>query len=265
MDLQGSAELAEHRPRGFAAPHQAVAVTPLLERAALASEGFGIIRGGVDPTDLAAIRSAIEALLARPAARRKELSTNGAPGSALELWRPGDAMPALRCLPIVRRLRGLSAELLGAPVSLRFDHAIIKPAVLGGDIAWHQDSAYWRRTQLRRRRLHWWLPLQDVALEQGCLEYLPGSHRDGRRPHVPLLGNPAVLHLPLVPGLAGTVCPLAAGDALAHLSHTVHRTGPNRTARPRMAYIMQFGALPFTATLFALARRGGRAGGRWPG
>jgi hypothetical protein len=212
--------------------------------AALAAQGFAILRGAVAPADLACLREWLEGLLTLPDLRRKELSDTGGGWRTMEIWRPSERLPALAGLPSYRRLQTLSGRVLGGRAMLRFDHAILKPPLNQGTVAWHQDSAYWSRWQVFRRRLHWWIPMQDVAANQGCLEYLPGSHAAGPRPHVPLSANPAVLHLDLGVAPAGINCPLAAGDAVVHLPHTIHRTLPNETDRARLAYILQFATLP---------------------
>lgn len=54
------------------------------------------------------------------------------------------------------------------------------------ETAWHQDSAYLRRVTFSRRRVHWWLPLHDVTIEQGCMQFVPGSHNSRRMSHVPV-------------------------------------------------------------------------------
>jgi ectoine hydroxylase-related dioxygenase (phytanoyl-CoA dioxygenase family) len=41
-----------------------------------------------------------------------------------------------------------------------------------------------------------------------------------------------------------TACELPAGGATVHDSRTLHYTGPNRTDRPRRAYILIFGNQP---------------------
>src|SRR5207247_10748893 len=54
-------------------------------------------------------------------------------------------------------------------------HAICKPAFNGAATSWHQDEAY----ALERKILsaHFWVPLQDVTRDMGCMEFIPGGPR----------------------------------------------------------------------------------------
>nr|XP_039263179.1 phytanoyl-CoA dioxygenase domain-containing protein 1-like [Styela clava] len=62
------------------------------------------------------------------------------------------------------------------------DQLFAKPAKYGGVVAWHQDYSYWTKTQpMRHMTVH--IALEDQTLENGCIQYVPGSHnwtRDGK-------------------------------------------------------------------------------------
>jgi ectoine hydroxylase-related dioxygenase (phytanoyl-CoA dioxygenase family) len=64
--------------------------------------------------------------------------------------------------------------------SVRFwhDQLFCKPAKHGGVVAWHQDYSYWTRTQ-PMRHLTCWVALDDANIDNGCMHYIPGSHRWG--------------------------------------------------------------------------------------
>jgi Phytanoyl-CoA dioxygenase (PhyH) len=51
--------------------------------------------------------------------------------------------------------------------------------------AWHQDQAYWIGTD-DHRTATCWLPVDDSTIKNGCIQFLPGSHREPVRPHVPV-------------------------------------------------------------------------------
>jgi ectoine hydroxylase-related dioxygenase (phytanoyl-CoA dioxygenase family) len=54
---------------------------------------------------------------------------------------------------------------------------------------WHQDLAYWPVTP-DPRTASFWLALDDTDLDNGCLSFVAGSHREPRlRPHLPLHGD----------------------------------------------------------------------------
>ena len=81
------------------------------------------------------------------------------------IWNPGFVMAA--------------SQLLGNR-SVRFwhDQLFCKPAKHGGVVAWHQDYSYWTRT-VEMQHLTCWTALDDATTENGCLQYIPGSHKWG--------------------------------------------------------------------------------------
>lgn len=81
------------------------------------------------------------------------------------LWNPAFLMAA--------------SQLLGNK-SVRFwhDQLFCKPAKHGGVVAWHQDYSYWTRT-IAMQHLTCWVGLDDATTENGCLHYIPKSHKWG--------------------------------------------------------------------------------------
>src|SRR3982751_1806174 len=86
------------------------------------------------------------------------------------LWNPAFTVPA--------------AQLLGGAVRFWHDQLFSKPARDGGVVAWHQDYSYWTRTQ-PLAHLTCWIGLDDATRDNGCLQYIPGSHR---WPDLPITG-----------------------------------------------------------------------------
>jgi ectoine hydroxylase-related dioxygenase (phytanoyl-CoA dioxygenase family) len=70
-----------------------------------------------------------------------------------------------------------ASQLLGKR-AVRFwhDQLFCKPAKHGGVVAWHQDYSYWTRTG-PLQHLTCWCALDDASEANGCLQYVPGSHR----------------------------------------------------------------------------------------
>ncbi len=64
------------------------------------------------------------------------------------------------------------------PVRFWHDQLFCKPAKHGGVVAWHQDYSYWTRT-IAMQHLTCWTGLDDATLENGCLHYIPKSHKWG--------------------------------------------------------------------------------------
>lgn len=64
--------------------------------------------------------------------------------------------------------------------AIRFwhDQLFCKPAMHGGVVAWHQDYSYWTRT-VKMQHLTCWTGLDDATKANGCLHYIPKSHKWG--------------------------------------------------------------------------------------
>jgi ectoine hydroxylase-related dioxygenase (phytanoyl-CoA dioxygenase family) len=92
-----------------------------------------------------------------------------------------------------------------------------------------------------------WMPLQEATLENGCMQFIPGSHRLEVLPHQSINNDPRIHGLEVQAGVMDTsqavACPLPPGGATFHLSRTFHYTAPNTSDVPRRALIMG-GSLP---------------------
>jgi ectoine hydroxylase-related dioxygenase (phytanoyl-CoA dioxygenase family) len=164
----------------------------------------------------------------------------------LEVDGVSDLAPQPRETQFFRQAFSTTQQLLGGGVELLYDHCIIKPPMNHKETAWHQDCAYFRRRMETRRRLHWWLPLQDVTRTNGCMQFVRGSHRGRTLPHVPVTERAHSLCTDLPKGADVICCPLRVGGVTIHLAKTLHRTGANETADPRMAWIVHLGLRGFS-------------------
>ena len=140
----------------------------------------------------------------------------------------------------------IARQLLGADATPSGEHAIFKPARTGAETPWHQDEAYWDPAK-EYASLSIWIPLQDATVENGCMQFVPGSHRQQVMTHRSINDDPRIHGLEI----AGTVapahavaCPIPAGGATVHHNRILHYTGPNTSDGPRRAYILGFGCPP---------------------
>lgn len=127
-------------------------------------------------------------------------------------------------------------QLLGSPLSLYADQALLKPPRHGSEKPEHQDNAYFR-VEPPEHVVTCWTALDDADLENGCMHYYPGSHHLGLVDHRAIKGTPH-----LVPDgfdRANSVAvPLAAGGCILHHSQTVHWSPPNHSDRWRRAFVV---------------------------
>lgn len=148
----------------------------------------------------------------------------------VNLWRVDERMRKWVLHP---RLGSIAAQLTGVPMRLWHDHLLTKMPEQSKPTAWHQDIPYWPHSV--GNQLGIWIPLQDVDERNGCLGFVPGSHKLGVLPSHDLHGH--VNALDFIPESMRTPVwvPLKAGDCTVHHGLTLHGAGANTSDQPRIA------------------------------
>ena len=143
------------------------------------------------------------------------------------LWNPAFTVPA--------------SQLLEGPVRFWHDQLFCKPAHHGGVVAWHQDYSYWTRTE-PMAHLSCWIGLDDSTRENGCVHYVPGSHRWSLLPITGLAGDMEAIKNVLTPEQQAAFKPVAIemkkGEASFHHPLMIHGSYENRTDQPRRATVI---------------------------
>jgi ectoine hydroxylase-related dioxygenase (phytanoyl-CoA dioxygenase family) len=143
------------------------------------------------------------------------------------LWNPAFTVPA--------------SQLLEGPVRFWHDQLFCKPAHHGGVVAWHQDYSYWTRTE-PMAHLSCWIGLDDSTRENGCVHYVPGSHRWSLLPITGLTGDMEAIKDVLNDEQKAAFKPVAIelkkGEASFHHPLMIHASYENRTDRPRRATVI---------------------------
>jgi len=157
---------------------------------------------------------------------------------ALGAWR---ASPAFHDLLWTPAFLAAASQLLDGPVRFWHDQLFCKPPKRGGVVAWHQDYSYWTRTA-PIAHLTCWIALDDVTVENGCLQYVPGSHRWNLLPVTGLAGEMNAIEDVLTPEQRAQFTPvpivLKRGEATFHHPLMVHGSSENRSDRPRRGAVL---------------------------
>ena len=134
-----------------------------------------------------------------------------------------------------------ASQLLGGTVRFWHDQIFYKPALHGGVVAWHQDYSYWTRTQ-PMAHLSCWIGLDDSTRENGCVHYVPGSHRWQLLPITGLANDMDAIQSVLTEEQKRDFKPVAIelkkGEASFHHPLMVHGSYENSTNRPRRATVI---------------------------
>jgi ectoine hydroxylase-related dioxygenase (phytanoyl-CoA dioxygenase family) len=152
------------------------------------------------------------------------------PGFHDLLWNPALLVPA--------------AQLLGGAVRFWHDQLFCKPAHHGGVVAWHQDYSYWTRTE-PLAHLTAWIALDDSREDNGCLRYIPGSHRWPLLPMPALAGDMESLRKLLTSEQIAqfdkqVLVDVKAGECSFHHPLLVHGSKDNRSPRSRRAAVVNY-------------------------
>jgi ectoine hydroxylase-related dioxygenase (phytanoyl-CoA dioxygenase family) len=125
-----------------------------------------------------------------------------------------------------------------------FDMLIYKPPGHPYDTPWHKDMAYSQVPVADRgvvsdnSSLQFWIALDDVDAETGCMHFIPGQHEGPLLAHKVVSGQPddprrllALVDWNRARDMSHVVArPLPAGGCTFHAAGTPHYTPPNRSS-----------------------------------
>ena len=210
------------------------------ELADYARDGAAVIRNALDADWIDRMRAAIARL-----ARER-------PGATIWMARYDAAFAAF-----VREagLGAIAGALLGVDqVHLFYDQLLVKTPTSNQPTPLHHDLPYWPITGAQMISI--WVPFDQVALNNGAVQYLRGSHLSERLFHP----DPTSREHAARADLRDLACyeeitdpdaliadneiiwwETAPGDVIAHHPLTLHFAGPNRSAyRSRRAMVLRF-------------------------
>ena len=147
--------------------------------------------------------------------------------------------PRLKHMATHPSMLPIASALVGAELKLIQDMGLLKPAHVGREKPWHQDTAYFVYEPLEDI-IGVWIALDPATLENGCMHVIPGSHLEGPRPHY----HDRDCQLPDedVKVANDVAVPLKPGGVLFFSSLLHHGTPPNRSPSRRRALQFHFAA-----------------------
>ncbi len=233
------------------------------EKAELEQRGFVMRRNVFNAAEVRAICDACEALVQRLLTEKRR--TKHTVGSymfeiqrrleTIVKWEPGDADLVQGLEPFAHlseelhrwamdsRLLDPCKDVVGEnDLALFTEKLNLKRAHNGGPIVLHQDFPYWcDLTKIASKVATAMLFLDDATVENGCLEVVPGSHREGLQERRSIDGFGS---LEMDPGKydQSRLLPLEvpAGSVAFFGPFLVHRSLPNRTGADRRALLYSY-------------------------
>jgi len=123
---------------------------------------------------------------------------------------------------------------------------VVKFAEVGMTFSWHQDSGYLKQSQPEHERPYvtCWCALDDMTEENGTIYVLPYARAGGRHIVDHRLDPETNDYVGYWGDDPGDPVIVPAGSVAVFSSTLLHRSGPNRTDRPRRSYLCQYTAEP---------------------
>jgi ectoine hydroxylase-related dioxygenase (phytanoyl-CoA dioxygenase family) len=150
----------------------------------------------------------------------------------LNLWQTNGKVKELM---FDKRIGKMAADLSGAEgIRIWHDQALIKRP-WANPTSWHLDTPFWSFSD--RRALSIWVALDDVTLENGCMFFIPGSHRETTfdSPFIGKNMNDIFNSYPQFKTSRSVPAVIKAGSCTFHNGLTIHGAHANMTAGFRRA------------------------------
>lgn len=133
-------------------------------------------------------------------------------------------------------------QLIGPDICLWNMSFFAKPALNGKKTPWHQDGQYWPIRPLATTTV--WIAIDAATVENGCLRYIPGSHKVSRLMAHEQKDDPSfTLNQELKPGeydeSQAEDLILEAGQMALHDVYIAHGSEANRSPHPRRGMTMR--------------------------
>jgi hypothetical protein len=203
----------------------------------------GLVRPALafSPKELSDMRTLLDATLAATTDKRPEsivcphiAAMNNLSSDLADSWLKLCTLP---------RLLDLVEQTIGPDIVLWGSQIFCKPAGTGMAVPWHQDGHFWPIRPLATCSV--WIAIDDVTLENGAMQFVPGSQRERRLfDHVRDEGKESALNATLASDqfdLAdAAVDDLKAGALSLHDVFLIHGSEPNRSRNRRAAFVIRY-------------------------
>ena len=150
----------------------------------------------------------------------------------LNLWQDNIKMKEIM---LDARLGKMAAELAGVDgIRIWHDQALIKKP-WANPTSWHLDTPYWSFSD--RSALSIWVALDDVTYENGCLFFIPGSHKKTTYENPGIGKNMGEIFkvYPEFKNARSVAALMKAGSCSFHNGLTIHGAHANMTSGLRRA------------------------------
>jgi ectoine hydroxylase-related dioxygenase (phytanoyl-CoA dioxygenase family) len=209
------------------------------ERLAYERDGYVVVPDVFAAEELAAIDREIDRLIAEPGNE----ATGPRAGWIFQVARRSDLAAAFA---EDERLLALIKDVVVPGVAIHSTKLVTKLPHSDEVCHWHQDEAFYLKPDdpatYSRTRMSVWVPLQEAAVDNGCLWVVPGSHTWGLEDYTVVDHGTCVRKIDREAYARehGIPVPVDAGAVVLFNAYTWHSSQGNRTARVRRAFIVSY-------------------------
>lgn len=201
-------------------------------------EGYLLLPGALSPEMVDAVGEEVFDVLEANGVSRASLSQATSTADKLRQYGQYLKGSALDRLINGEPMRKLASRLIDGPAHRYLPFTAVKAGGGGGEFHCHQDNNYTLHDPASGS-INIWIALVDMTPENGCLQIVPRSHRQGQIKSRNSDDGDGHQQIDVDP-LTCVPIRMRAGDAVAFSRWTVHGSGSNQTSAPRVAYALQF-------------------------
>jgi len=177
-------------------------------------------------------------------ARVEEVERHPRGGRPFPFLKPYLVLTVINELVRLPAVLDLVEEIIGPDILVWDGALIVKEPHAPGKFTWHQDLTYWGLAETDGL-VSAWLALEDVDRENGCMQFLPGTHQGGLRVHSDTWTANNILTRGQSIAIDEDACDivhveLRAGEMSLHHGHLLHASGPNHSGRWRLGFNINY-------------------------
>lgn len=217
-------------------------------------DGFLVVREFLSPAERAELLAGIEQAV-------RQMGSYKLGGARQEKWLDGDSFydrvflqrinlwkinAAVKKYLLAPELGRMLCRLEGIDGIRIWHDQTLQKQPWANPTAWHADNPKW--SYHSRHAISIWIALDAATPQNGCMYYLPGSHRNENYDDVPISREMGLYfeQFPQFREVMPVAGEMASGDAGFHNGLLAHGAGPNMTPRWRRA--MTAGYMPDGST-----------------
>lgn len=199
------------------------------------NDGFYLPYDVIDEDQARLIRDDLEAAESELAGRPEEL--------ALLRSYPDRLLPSFDALIRHPKLVDAVSQILGPDLMVWSSGLFVKEPHTVSYVSWHQDLTYWGLDDLQEVTA--WLALSPSTVESGCMQFVPGSHKEQLVPHRDSFAQDNLLTRGQeiavdVDDTESVSVILRPGQTSLHHGHLFHCSGPNTSNDRRIGTAIRY-------------------------